>query len=149
MADVISARLLVEEVEAAGCRLEWRDGRPRFVGDRSRLSPTLWAVLTRWRRDEVAALLAPEGEGVAPPPAPEPPPAEEAPPPGPPELSDAQIDAIAAKTFDDGWPPTPAALLEVEPGRWLAVSPETVETVKRHNQAARQRWLRDNPEWAT
>lgn len=58
---------LLEEVRARGLKVVLADGEPRLRGDRSRLSPTLLAVL-KWHRPAIVERLK---ESVRPEPPPE------------------------------------------------------------------------------
>ena len=57
---------LLEEVQARGLKLVLADGEPRLRGDRSRVSPTLLAVL-RWHRPAIVERLTPIPKAEGPP----------------------------------------------------------------------------------
>lgn len=116
---------LLEEVRSRGLDVVLADGQPRVRGDRSRLSPTLLAVL-RWHKQAIIERLTPVVR-------PEPPP------------EDVAI-AIAERAYFDepDWGGNHTAIresviLRCEGFPTVAISMEEYESWKRHNDGARAR----------
>jgi hypothetical protein len=116
---------LLEEVQARGLKVVLADGEPRLRGDRSRLSPTLLAVL-RWHRPAIVERLTPAPKAE-----------------GPPE--DVAI-AIAERAYFDepDWNGGNTAvresvILRCEGFPTVAMSVEEYEGWKRHNDSAKDR----------
>ena len=114
-----SAMNLLETLRQAGISLRV-EGADLMASPAGRLTPELRAAL-RGRKAELLAFLADDGRQAA-------------------------LDA-----YDADEPPTrpvelrQAVLLELEPGKWLAVAPALLDLVARWNAEAREKWLKRNP----
>jgi hypothetical protein len=116
---------LLEEVQARGLKVVLADGEPRLRGDRSRLSPTLLAVL-KWHRPAIVERLTPIPKAE-----------------GPPE--DVAI-AIAERAYFDepDWNGNHTAIresviLRCEGFPTVAISVEEYESWKRHDDSIKTR----------
>lgn len=116
---------LLEEVRSRGLDVVLADGQPRVRGDRTRLSPTLLAVL-RWHKGAIVERLTPVVQ-------PEPP------------AEDIAIAIAERAWFDEpDWGSGHTAVREsvivrCEGFPTVAMSVEEYESWKRHNDAARER----------
>jgi hypothetical protein len=116
---------LLEEVQARGLKVVLADDGPRLRGDRSRLSPTLMAVL-KWHRPAIVERLK---EAIRPEPPPE----------------DVAI-AIAERAYFDepdwngnGTAIRESVILRCEGFPTVAISVEEYEIWKRHSDSVKSR----------